>query len=215
MFTKIFNNRITLFCSAALILTSTACNKKDDSKINFTTAIDNFYSAHAECLWQDPLKFPVQADTNDADKTRSYDALVDQGLLVRTTAEKTRFIVMSKQVNNYDISDKGRSTWTADPQQPGFGNFCYGHRKVSSIDAWAPTNNQPGATTTVQYHYTINDAADWAKNAETQTAFPNLRANLAAPQAASDNLTLTTTGWRVNTPAATSHTANPDSGIVQ
>ena len=35
-------------------------------------------------------------------------------------------IIASKQVNNYDLSDAGRSTWTPDPAQPGYGNFCYG-----------------------------------------------------------------------------------------
>ena len=37
------------------------------------------------------------------------DALVDQGMLVRTTAEKKVLIIASKQVNNYDLSDKGRA----------------------------------------------------------------------------------------------------------
>ena len=95
------------------------CNKKADNTMNFSGAIDTYYSAHPACLWPDPIKFPVQADTSDTSKTSGYDALVDQGLLVRTTAEKKKFIIASKQVNNYDLSDKGRSAWTADVNQPG------------------------------------------------------------------------------------------------
>ena len=112
-------------CGALVILTA-GCNKKADNTINFTSAINTYYDAHPACLWSNPVKFPVQADTSNASQTSGYDALVDQGLLVRTTAEKKRLIIASKQVNNYDLSDKGRSAWTADVNQPGFGNFCYG-----------------------------------------------------------------------------------------
>src|SRR5580704_4790877 len=121
--------RTTALC-ATIGFCAFGCNKKDDNSINFTNAINSYYSAHPACLWSEPTKFPVQADTSDATKTARYDALVDQGLLVRTTAEKKVMIIASKQVNNYDISDKGRSDWLADVDQPGYGNFCYGHRKV-------------------------------------------------------------------------------------
>ena len=73
--------------------------------------------------------------------TALYAALVDQGLLVRTTDQKTVMLVASKQVNNYDISEQGRAAWVADPEQPGFGNFCYGRRKVTSIDTSTPTTD--------------------------------------------------------------------------
>ena len=174
------------------------CNKKADNTLNFTSAINTYYSAHPACLWSDPIKFPVQADTSDASKTSGYDALVDQGLLVRTTAEKKKFIIASKQVNNYDLSDKGRSVWTADTTQPGYGNFCYGHRKVSSIDSSTPTTSDPGATTQIFYHYNIPDAAGWASAPETQNAYPQLQTELAAPQNAQATLTNTTNGWQVS-----------------
>ncbi len=138
-----------MLCVAATLL-ATGCNKKTDNNLNFTNAINTYYSAHPVCLWSEPIKFPVQADTSDTSKTSGYDALVDQGLLVRTTAEKKKMILGSKQVNNYDLSDKGRSAWTADVQQPGFGNFCYGHRKVSSIDSSTPTTQQRGSDDTGQ-----------------------------------------------------------------
>ena len=139
---------------ATIILLGIGCNKKEDNSINFRNAIDTYYSAHPACLWSEPFKFPVQADTSDNSKTAGYDALVDQGLLVRTTAEKKKLIIASKQVNNYDLSDKGRSAWTADVNQPGYGNFCYGHRKVTSIDNSTPTSSAVGATTQVTYHHT-------------------------------------------------------------
>ncbi len=181
-----------------------ACQKTADSKPNFASAINTYYQAHPSCLWSSSQKFPVQLGHDDP-KTAKFDALVDQGLLVRTTSEK-KIIIISKQENNYDVSDKGRSAWTPDPSQPGYGNFCYGHRVVSTIDSNTPTNDNPGATTTVQYHYTVTGAPGWATAAETQTAFPRLQTNLSAtPAAATASLTNTTNGWQVNqiTPVTT------------
>jgi len=206
--------RSAALCGAALLL-ATGCNKKQDNTSNYTSAINSYYSAHPACLWSDPVKFPVQEDTSDASKTAGFDALVDQGLLVRTTAEKKHLIVSSKQVNNYDLSDKGRSAWTADTTQPGFGNFCFGHRKVSSIDSSTPTTSDPGATTQVNYHYTLSDAPGWATAAETQTAYPQLHADLSGPQTGQATLTNTNNGWQVSSAGHSQGATSTDGKIVQ
>jgi hypothetical protein len=191
------NLRTILISAASMAFTVTACNKNADVKPNFESAINSYYQAHPSCLWPAAQQFPVQLGHSDP-KVAQYDALVDQGLLTRSTSEK-KIVIISKQQNNYDVSDKGRASWTTDPSQPGYGNFCYGHRKVSSIDSYTPTDSQPGATTTVQYHYTFSDAPDWARAAETQTAYPQLQENLSAtPKAASANLTNTSNGWQVS-----------------
>ncbi len=183
----------SLSCVALLAL---GCKKTADNTVNYKSAINSYYASRPACLWQDPVKFPVQVTTSDTSKTSGYDALVDQGLLTRTTAEKKELLVLSKQVTNYDLSDKGRSAWTANVQQPGFGNFCYGTRTVQSIDNATPTVAQPGATTTVSYHVGISGAPGWATAAETQNAFPQVGADMAsAPGVAT--LTDTTSGWSV------------------
>ena len=196
--------RAALVCGAVTLL-ATGCNKKADNTSNFTSALNTYYAAKPACLWTDEVKFPLQVATSDASKTAPYDALVDQGLLTRTSVEKKKLIVMSEQANNYDLSDKGRSAWTADTAQPGFGNFCYGHRKVGGIDSSTPTNDQPGATTQVTYHYSFSDAPGWATAAETQNAFPQLKADLAGPQAGQATLANTANGWQV--------ASTPDSGL--
>ena len=205
--------RTTAMC-VTIIMLELGCNKKEDTSINFRNAIDTYYSAHPACLWSDPIKFPVQVDTSDNSKTAGYDALVDQGLLVRTTAEKKKMIIASKQINNYDLSDNGRSAWTADVNQPGYGNFCYGHRKVTSIDSSTPTSSAAGATTQITYHFTIVDPPAWANAAETQNAYPKLHAELAAPQTAQATLTNTNNGWQVSA-ARSAHSSNPGGQIVE
>jgi hypothetical protein len=192
------------------------CNKKADNSMNYKSAIDGYYSAHPACLFSEPKQFPAQVTTSDTSKTAPLDALVDQGLLVRTSAEKKVFIIASKQVTNYDLSSNGRSAWTADTTQPGFGNFCYGHRTVSSIDTSTPTTSEVGATTQVAYHYTFSDAPSWAQADETKNAYPSVAANLSGPQAARATLTNTSNGWRVTTaPDGTAPASSADGKIVQ
>jgi hypothetical protein len=205
--------RTAAVCGAIMFLAA-GCNKKEDNSTNFTSAINSYYSAHPACLWSDPIKLPVQADTSDNSETAGYDALVDQGLLARTTAEKKKMIIASKQVNNYDLSDKGRSVWTADVNQPGYGNFCYGHRKVSTIDSATPTSSAAGATTQITYHYTLTDSPAWATAAETQNAYPQLRSELAGPQTGQATLTNTNNGWQVSA-ARPAHSSNPGGQIVE
>ncbi|HEV2274653.1 MAG TPA: hypothetical protein VGR96_10830 [Acidobacteriaceae bacterium] len=174
------------------------CNKTTQTNANYEKAINNFYKGHPACLWPEAKKFPVQAATSDESKTEGYDALTDSGLLARTTAEKKVFIVASKQVNNYDISDKGRSVWTQDPTQPGYGNFCYGHREVTSIDSSTPANPPSGGRAVeVNYHYKLVDVAPWANSQEMKTAFPDLNTALSGPQAANATVVLNGDDWDV------------------
>jgi hypothetical protein len=183
---------------ASLLIASGCNNKPANTNASYQTAINDYYKAHPACIWPQPKKFPVQEATSDDAKTQGYDALTDAGLLTRTTGEKKVMIVASKQVNNYDISDKGRSAWTADPTQPGYGNFCYGHRDVTSIDNVTPgADNSGNKTAQVTYHYKIGDAAPWASTPEMKTAFPDLAAALSGPQ--SDNAQLVMTGdhWQL------------------
>jgi len=198
--------------AAATLLLIAGCKKTTDNTLNYKSAINAYYSANPSCLWSHSQQFPTQVAASNTEQTAPFAALVDQGLLTRTTTEK-KIIIISKQEVNYDLSDKGRSAWTADPNQPGYGNFCYGHRSVSSIDSSTPNDAQPGATTVVNYHYTFSGAPDWAKASETQTAFPRLQTDLSGSGTATATLVDTTNGWQVQTPPPSS--TNPDSKIVQ
>ncbi len=191
--------KIVLTLAAAVTCAAFGCKKTADNNVNFTSAINTFYNTRPVCLWADSIKFPQQVTTSDTSQTQPFDALVDQGLLTRSTAEKKVFILGSKQVTNYDLSDKGRSAWTPDPQQPGAGNFCVGKPTVTSIDSSTPTSGQPGDTTTVNFHYQVSGAPAWATAPETETAFPPLRTVLAGPLTGVATLTDTNNGWAVTT----------------
>jgi hypothetical protein len=181
-----------------LTLTTTGCNKGNNSDLNYKAAINDHFKAFPACIWSQPKKLPVQAATSDDSKTEGYDALTQEGLLTRTTAEKKVLIIASKQVNNYDLSEKGRTSWTPDSSQPGYGNFCYGNREVTSIDNSTPGTNGAGAeTVAVTYHYQISNVPAWAKSQEMGTAYPSIASAIGSNP--SDRATLVMTGdhWEV------------------
>jgi hypothetical protein len=196
--TKKTNKRSTIltggFCVVALL--ATACNKTDNSDMNYKAAINDHFKAAPACIWSQSKKLPAQAATSDDAKTEGYDALTQAGLLVRTTAEKKVFIVASKQVNNYDLSDTGRSTWTPDPNQPGYGNFCYGTREVTSIDNSTVGANPSGSkTVAVDYHYKIANVPTWANSPGMKTAFPSIDTALSGSSAAKATLVMNGDHW--------------------
>jgi hypothetical protein len=194
-FTTRFLSAATLCC---VIFTAAGCNPSKPDTTNFKTAINNYYSAHPSCVWSSSVKFPAQADASNDEQTKGFDALTDAGLLTRKAEEKKRFLIGSKQVTDYDVSDKGRTVWTPDQSQPGYGNFCYGHRDVTSIDNVTLGTNQSGVkTATVNYHYDLAPVPDWAKSQETQTAFPNVQTDLSAPKTATATLQQTQDSWQV------------------
>lgn len=182
--------------AVVLIGLAVGCKKNEVDKGAFKSALNDYYKAQQECLWAAPQKFPAQADTNNDDQTRGYDALVDAGLLTRASAEKKRFLVGSKQVNNYDISDKGRSSWTADQTQPGYGNFCFGHAEVVSVDSYTPADPD-AAQYTVNYRYGVTGLPDWATTTEMKTAYPKIGSEASGANTASATLTKSSSGWQV------------------
>jgi hypothetical protein len=192
--------RVRWAASAAMcvvLMMAAGCRKTNHvDKLAFESALNNYYASRQACVWTTPVKFPVQADTSNEDQTKGYDALTDAGLLKRTPEEKKRFLIGSKQVNDYDVSDKGRGAWTADQSQPGYANFCYGHPSVASIDSYTPST--PDADSySVTYHYKVASLPDWAQSGEVQTAFPQVSADASGNQMATATLTKSTSGWQV------------------
>ena len=198
---------------ATTLVFAAGCRKNADNTSNYKSAINSYLATNPSCLWPEPQKLPAQVNT-DSTQTAGFDALYNQGLLMRTTAEKKKLLgLIDKQVTNYDLSPKGKSSWIASQTDPSTGNFCYGHREVSSIDSATTTGDQPGATASVAYHYTFSAVPGWAKDGGVQNAFPNVQRNLAGGVSTAV-LNDTANGWIVQAPAGHSP-SNADGSIVQ
>ena len=190
---------LTILALLGAIIIIAGCHTNALNTAAFQSALNSYYASRQECLWSQPIKFPAQADAKDEDQTAQFDALTDAGLLKRTPGEKQRFLIGSKRVNNYDLSDKGRSTWTVDPAQPGYGNFCFGSPDVSSIDSYSP--NDPNATQyNVTYRYAVS-LPSWANTAEMKTAFPRA-ARDSRGEEASATLVKNGDNWQVQNVSA-------------
>jgi hypothetical protein len=199
---------LLILAMASFVGLGVGCKKNAVDKEAFRSALNDYYKAQQDCLWNSSQKFPAQADTSNDEQTRGYDALVDAGLLARSSAEKKRFLVGSKQVNNYDLSDKGRSTWTADQTQPGYGNFCFGHAQVISVDSYSPADPD-AAQYTVNYRYGLTSLPDWANTTEMKTAYPKLVRESSGADTGTATLIKSSNGWQVSNVQPAS---NPSSG---
>jgi len=161
---------LTIALTGAAALTA-GCHTNTVDSSAFKSALKSYYASHPECLWNQPVKFPAQADSSDESQTKGFDALTDAGLLNRTPGEKQRFLIGSKRVNNYDLSDKGRFAWVADSAEPGYGNFCLGTPQVKSNESYVPGNDSNASQYSVTYRYAVSPPS-WANSSEMKTAFP-------------------------------------------
>jgi hypothetical protein len=177
------------------MMLAAGCKKNAVDKGAFKSALNNYLSSQKSCLWSAPVKMPAQADASEDRETRGFDALTDAGLLTRKAVEKKRFLIGSKQANDYDLSEQGRAAWTVDPSQPGYGNFCYGHPEVTSVDSYDPPADN-ATQYTVNYHYGVSNLPAWASSAEMKTAFPKLN-SASEPAAGSATLVKSNDGWLV------------------
>jgi hypothetical protein len=192
--------RIALALVLTWLITLSAGCKKQVDLAEFKSAINESFTGRHECVWPEPIKLPAQADTSKDEQTRVYDTLTDAGLLIRGTDEKKRFLVGSKQVNNYDLSDKGHSAWTPDPNQPGYGNFCFGHFNVTAIDNATPDDPSNPTQYTVKYRYEVEGIPAWASTPESMRTFPKFAADTSIQSATATLVKGTNGGWEVLRP---------------
>ena len=188
---------VVVLVFAGILTWVTGCKKQID-QAEFKSAINNSFAGRHECIWPQPIKLPAQADTSKDEKTRDYDTLTDAGLLVRGVAEKKRFLVGSKQINQYDLSDKGHSAWTPDPNQPGYGNFCFGHFNVTAIDSAIPNDPANPTQYTVNYRYEVEGIPAWASTPESMRTFRKVAADASIQSATATLVKETSGGWAVD-----------------
>ena len=186
----------SLLALAAIALVPAACKKRIDTT-QFKTAINNSFAGKHECVWPEPVKMPAEADPTKDERTRDFDALTDAGLLARAPEEKKRFLIGSKQVNLYDLSDKGHSLWTPDAKQPGYGNFCFGHFNATAITNAVPNDASNPTQYTVTYQYEVEGIPGWASTPESRRAFPKISKDTSIQSATATLIKDSNGGWVV------------------
>jgi hypothetical protein len=171
----------------ALVLTglfalAAGCKKQIDTAV-FKSAINKSFAGRHECLWPDAIKLPAQVDPSKDEKVRDYDALTDAGLFIRESVEKKRPLPGSTPLNKYNLSDKGHSSWTPDPDRPGYGNFCFGRFNVTAIDKAIPNDPSNPTQYTVHYRYEVEGIPGWIRTPESMRAFRKIAADTSIQSA--------------------------------
>lgn len=185
---------------SVLALMAAGCGpQKPDTSI-VKSVIETHYSTHPECLWVTPVQFPATLHANNSmlaspGHTLRYDVLTNAGLLSRTEQPAKRGVPHSEPMDVYALSPQGRTAWTPDPSQPGYGNFCFGHREVTSVNNLTMRKQSGVVTASVSYQYDLAGVPDWAKSSQIEMAFPNVRGALAGPRNAQADLIKNGNGW--------------------
>lgn len=189
--------RIVLALAFTAIFAFAAGCKKQVDTAGFKSAINKSHAGWHECVWPEAIKLPVQADPSKDERVRGYDALTDAGLFIRESEEKKRPRVASQQINKYDLSDKGHSSWTPDPARPGYGNFCFGHFNVTAIDKAIPNDASNPTQYTVHYRYEVEGIPEWARTPKSMRAFPKIAADTSIQSATATLVKGTDGAWTV------------------
>lgn len=189
---------------AALLFTGCSSAPTPQLKADYTTTLNRYYEGRPLCLWSQSVKFPVENATAEEARARGFDALVDSGLLVRRSAKHGAF--------TYELSPKGHAEFEKDVLNEGAGNFCYGRRKVTSIDS---ADRDSPASELVSYEYSVPQPADWAHNPAIQQAFPQIAGQIARPHKSQARLLNTTDGWQLaRAPGTPGKNARPHTSSV-
>jgi hypothetical protein len=165
-------------------------------RADYSQTLNKYYEGRPMCLWQETVKFPVEAATPGQIDQLGLAGLVNAGLLVMQPAGKDA----PQGSKTFDLSPEGRTALNPDVFRPGAGNFCYGRRKILSIDA---ARRNSTTTELVDYHYSVAQPASWATEISIQSAFPQVGPELSGPHMAQATLLDTTDGWQISgTPAS-------------
>lgn len=171
--------------------------KKEIDRAPLIAALNKSYEGQHVCVWPEPTKLPLETDPSKDDKVRGYDALTDAGLLMREYVEKKQPRAPSIQINKYNLSDKGHSSWTPDPDHPDSGNFCFGHFNVTAIDKATPNDASNPTQYTVNYQYEVEGIPDWARTPESMRAFRKVAADTSIQSATATLVKGTDGEWTV------------------
>ena len=158
-------------------------------------AIDKFYVGEPACLWFEPVEMPVEVDAADTAGRAGLEALVDQGLLVRTVLDAD---AQNAAGVRYELTPNGEKAWHLEPGHAGFGNICYGVTKVVEVGSVVAQHDAKlGDVTDVAYLTELSKQPVWTMSPAVKEAFPRLGMELTGRMPASARLQETDGGWVV------------------
>jgi hypothetical protein len=169
-------------CAAVLVLGCATDTKPTNAKLE--KALNTYFEGHDECLYPMTMRFPYEVSPGSDAKAeaKSMDAMTEAGLLSKQSGAAIK-------VERYTLTPLGERQK---------GRFCYGHRQITSVDAFTPPVKQGGfLQTTVNYHATMVDVPVWVKTDAMRAAFPQMATAISGAQPGQITMENAGAGWQV------------------
>lgn len=204
--------KTTLLTLAVVVMLGGCNNEKKPSAANFTKAINAYLAKHGQECTYFAQTFPIDvpaSELKDQSGTPAQMAALERAGLVRgsdTTAVIHGMMgalgpSAPRPVRRYELTEEGRKYFQVKPGILGQSSaFCYGHEAVDSIVSWTKPESMGSALQSeATYTYKMPDLALWAKQADVQQAFGDIRITVNGISKAHESvsLELTNKGWEV------------------
>ncbi len=205
--------RKTILLTLPLLVALSGCNNaKKPNVANFTKAINEYFAKHGQECTYFAQTFPIDVPASElkgSSGTAPRMAALERAGLVRgsNTTAVIRGMMGAlgpsapRPVRRHELTEEGRKFFQVKPGILGQSTaFCYGHEAVDSIVNWTKPESMGSALQTkVTYTYKMPDLAPWAKQADVQQAFGDIRTTVDDISKAHESvsLELTNKGWKV------------------
>lgn len=180
------------------------------NEVNFTKAINEYLASHGEVCTAIGIQFPVDIPIAQSGGIGSQLAVLGQAGLVHatdTTAvvpgmfDALRGSTPPQRVKRYELTEEGKKYFRTMPGTIGTTTgFCYGQKRVDSIEKWTKPEMLGGSSQTeVTYTYKIANLPAWAMRSDVVQAFPDIGAMVRGQSTVTQiaGLELTNNGWEV------------------
>jgi len=180
---------------AVSMLGVAGCGKKEASKGNFKSAIQDYLDTTPGLCVSLPshdASFRVGRTSFETEPLAKYLSLSKVGLLTVKEVE-TQGILGRQQVFEFALNDDGRKYLV---QRGGFqaGALCTGKRRVTEVVNFTEPSEMMGAKISrANYRYKVEDADAWSRDPQVVMAFRELKASDDAEDTAV--LVATSEGW--------------------
>jgi hypothetical protein len=180
----------------ALVAGASGCRQKVD-RAALISAINKSFAGRHECTWPQPIELPAEVNPSKDARVAGFEALTDAGLLIRELVVKKPTPAGSDPDKKYALSDKGHALWTPQPDQPGYGNFCFGRFNATAIDKATPNDPSNPTQYTVTYSYEVEGIPAWMRTPESMRTFRKIAADTSIQSATATLVKGADGGWTV------------------
>jgi hypothetical protein len=204
MRTCVLKTALKIIAISALVFSVSACgSEKDANKSNFSKAIQAYLDTqNGLCAGLPAKSVPFTLSPPQMFNTDSIDranALAAAGLLsTQKTEVKAMFGNKMDPATQYDLTEAGKKylvtlgAGTLNQQAA----FCTGKDKMVEVDTYTEPADMRGIKVSqVNYHYKVEDAADWAKVEGLRGVYKNFADYAKGDIQAKAVLILTGDGW--------------------